>query len=106
MKIDYVGKIESDDFIDEISAEGTIYIAHQWIPIETSVQVRRETEKAYFGNVTVYECDSVGRVDTLFEKTDTWVPKSMSDNPWWICTVKFEHQGKVSNKRFEENDYW
>lgn len=95
---------ESSDILDEIEAEGTIYIAHVWIPIETSVEVYKETEKAYFGNVTVYECDDDGRVDELFKKEKTWIPKSMSDNPWWICTVMFEHPDKVANKRFE-NDY-
>lgn len=104
MKIPRVDFNESVDVIDEIEAEGTIYTAHQWITIETSVQVYKETEKAYFGDVTVYECDDDGRVDTLFVKEKTWIPKSMSDNPWWICTVMFEHPDKVANKRFE-NDY-
>lgn len=95
---------ESSDVIDEINSEGTIYISHQWIPIETEVIVYRETDKAYFGDVTVYECDSTGRIDELFSKKRTYIPKSMSDNPWWICTVMFEHPDKVANKRFE-NDY-
>ncbi len=91
---------DESDIIDEIEAEGTIYIAHQWIPIETSVEVYKETEKAYFGNVTVHECDSDGRVDILFNKEKTWIPKSMSGNVWWICTKMFEHPDKVANKRF------
>ena len=97
---------ESVDVIDEIESEGTIYISHQWIPIETSVQVYKisKSGKAYFGNVTVHECDDDGRVDVLFEKENTWIPISMSDNPWWICTILFEHPDKVANKRFE-NDY-
>jgi len=104
MKISPIDLNESVDILDEIESEGTIYIVHQWIPIETSVEVYKETEKAYFGNVTVYECDDDGRIDTLFAKEKTWIPKSMSDNPWWICTKMFDHPDKVSNKRFE-NDY-
>lgn len=89
------------DVLEEITSEGTIYISHQWIPIETEVIVYRETEKAYFGNVTVYECDNDDeRIDILFVKENTWIPKSMSGNVWWICTVMFEHSGKVANKRF------
>lgn len=94
------------DVIDEINSEGTIYIAQQWIPIETEVIAYKETEKAYFGTVTVYECDDDGRVDDLFKKENTWIPKSMSDNPWWICTILFDHPDKVANKRFEKNDYY
>ena len=92
---------DESDVLEEITTDGTIYISHQWIPIETEVIVYRETEKAYFGNVIVYECDGIGRVDTLFEKENTWIPKSMSDNVWWICTVMFEHPDKVANKRFD-----
>lgn len=104
MKIPDIEDDDSPDVLDEIESEGTIYIAHQWIPIETEVISYKETEKAYFGDVTVYECDSTGRVEELFKKEKTWIPKSMSDNPWWICTVMFDHPGKVANKRFE-NDY-
>jgi len=95
---------ESPDVIDEIESEGTIYIAKQWIPIDTVVEVYRETDKAYFGTVIVYECDSIGRIDELFKKEKTWIPKSMSNNVWWICTVMFEHPDKVANKRFEDYD--
>ena len=97
---------ETPDVIEEITAEGMIFISHQWIPIETEVIAYRETEKAYFGDVTVYECDSDERIEDLFKEEKTWVPKSMSDNPWWICTVKFEHPDKVANKRFENNGYY
>ena len=72
-------------------------------PIETSVVVYRETDKAYFGDVIVHECDSDGRVDILFKKEKTWIPKSMCDSPWWICTKMFDHPDKVANKRFEDD---
>ena len=91
---------ESDVLDEEITAEGMIYISRQWIPIETEVIIYRETQKAYFGNVTVHECDDIGRVDILFEKENTWIPKSMANNVWWICTIMFEHQDRVANKRF------
>ena len=91
------------DIIDEIESEGMIYYSHRWIPIETSITVYKESAsgKAYWGDITVYECDGTGRVDTLFEKDGTWIPKSMSSNVWWICTNIFDHSDKVSNRRFE-----
>ena len=92
---------DTDDVIDEIEAEGMIYLTHRWIPIETSVEAYKETDKAYWGTVTVYECDNMGRVDVLFVKEKTWIPKSMSSNVWWICTEIFEHPDKVANRRFE-----
>lgn len=93
------------EIIDEIENEGTILLSGQWKLIDTFVQVYKETDKAYFGTVTVFECDESGdRVDELFFRENTWIPKSMSDNPWWICTVMFDHPDKVSNKRFQ-NDY-
>lgn len=94
----------TEDF-DPITSEGMIFIAHKWIPIEIEVVPVRETEKAYFGSVIVYEVVSSSN-EILFEKEDTWIPKSMADNPWWICTVKFEHPDKVANKRFEVDDYY
>jgi len=94
-----------DDIIDEITSVGTIYIAHQWIPIETSVSVYKETDKAYFGDATVYECDDDDRVEELFNKEKTWIPKSMSSNVWWICTILFEHPDKVANKRWDDDEY-
>jgi len=99
-------ELDELDVIDEIESEGMIYISHRWIPIETEVLAYKETEKAYFGNVTVYECDEDGRIDELFKKENTWIPKSMSGNPWWICTILFEHPDKVSNKRFEVGNYY
>lgn len=98
----YLDESNESDTLEEITTDGTIYISHQWIPIETKVTVYRETEKAYFGNVTVHECDDDGRVDVLFEKENTWIPKSMSGNVWWICTVMFEHPGKIANRRFDD----
>ena len=92
------------DVFVEIEKKGMIYIIQRWVPIETVVQVYKETDLAFFGNVTVYECDHVRRIHVLFEKNDTWIPISMSDNPWWICTKMFNHPGKVANKRFDEYD--
>jgi len=106
LKIPDAESVDTPDVISETESEGTIYIAHRWIPIETEVIAYKETEKAYWGDVTVYECDDTGRVDELFKKENTWIPKSMSDNPWWICTVMFEHPDKVANRRFEKNDYY
>lgn len=95
---------EENNF-DTITSQGMIEILHKWIPIEIEVIPKRETEKAYFGSVTVYE-DVDGTNEMLFEDNETWIPKSMADNPWWICTVKFEHGGKVANKRFEVDEYY
>ena len=89
-----------------IESEGMIFVAHRWVPIEIEVEPIRETEKAYFGSVRVYEVVATGSNEILFEEEGTWIPKTMADNPWWICTIKFEHPDKVSNKRFEVNDYY
>ncbi len=91
--------------ISIINAEGSIYKNHDWLPIETSIIIYKKTEKAYFGDVIVYLLNDLRRVGILFEKLKTWIPKSMSDNPWWICTVMFEYKKKVANKRFED-DFW
>lgn len=93
-----------DEIEETISCEGMIFIAHRWIPIDIEVEATKETEKAYFGDVTVYE-EVDGSHMVLFEKSETWVPKSMAENPWWICTILFEHAGKVSNRRFESDGY-
>ncbi len=100
--IDENNIIDDDNIIEEITSLGTIYIAHQWIPIETSISVYKETDKAYFGDVIVYECDSTSRVEELFSKEKIWIPKSKSDNVWWICTILFEHPDKVANKRWDD----
>ncbi|MCZ6582679.1 MAG: hypothetical protein O6761_05865 [Thaumarchaeota archaeon] len=96
--------IDELDIIEEIESEGTIFITHQWISIDTLVQVYKETDKAYFGNVTVYECDNIGRTGELFNKEKTWIPKSVADNVWWICTKLFDHPDRVANRRFDGYD--
>ena len=50
MIIEKSGFEESEDVITEIEAEGTIYISHQWIPIETSVVVYKETDNSVYGS--------------------------------------------------------
>ena len=95
----------TDEDFETITSEGMIFIAHKWIPINIEVEPIRETEQAFFGRVTVYEDVDYGN-EVLFEDEETWIPKSMAENPWWICTIKFEHQDKVANKRFEVKDYY
>jgi hypothetical protein len=87
----------------EVESEGMMESGGQWIPIDCQVSVEKETEKAYYGEVTVFECDDFGRNDVIYEK-NTWLPKSMSQNPWWIVTKLFDFSGKVSNRRFDEYD--
>lgn len=99
--MEITGPDESEEF-QEIISEGMMEVfSGKWVPIEVSVIPDRETEKAYHGTIAVYEVDSSGRCDDLCPETKGWVPKSMSDNPWWICTNTFSHQGKVSNRRFD-----
>ena len=88
---------ENNDVIDEIESEGMLEVySNKWVPITTRVEVKKETEKAYFGDIHVD--DETGEV---YNESDTWVPKSMAENVWWICVVKFGHERKVANKRFE-----
>lgn len=101
-------RIQSDDYgsdyndiIEEIESEGMILSTYGWTPIDTIVKVYKETDKAYFGDVTVHEVDYTGRVSVMFSKEKTWIPKSMCNNVWWICTILFEHKDKVSNRRFD-----
>lgn len=96
----------SYNVIDEIYAEGTIQIHGVWADIETEVKVYKKTNKAYFGSVTVHIVLGGQWGATKFHKDNTWIPKSMSQNPYWICTVMFGHPEKVSNKRFEEDTFW
>ena len=84
-----------------ITAECMIEIDYMWHNCETVVTIQRETEKAYFGDVVVYNADYHKEI---YVKESTWIPKSMSCNVWWICTILFGHTGKVSNKRFEVYD--
>ena len=96
----------SSSQFSEINAQGTIETGWgEWIRIETSVCPSRETEKAYLAEITVYRCDDIGRSDIFFEETEHWVPKSMSGNVWWICKNIFEHELKISNKRYHDDDY-
>lgn len=97
-----------DDLLGYVYGEGTIEIHHLWGEIQTKVQIFRETEKAYFGNVTVNMVIDGGLGARLYHKKDTWIPISMSQNPYWICTVMFGHPEKVSNKRFDEDEdyFW
>lgn len=95
-------EIENSDF-DEIISEGMMEVdSLNWIPIEVSVTPQRETEKAYYARVAVYEVDDFGRCDDIYPEKLTWIPKSMSGNPWWICSNIFDNTGKVANRRFDE----
>jgi len=88
------------DVIDEIESDGMLKISDStWVPITCRIQVDRETEKAVHGVVTVYEVDEE---DPVFGPKIFWTPKSMSENPWFICTVIFETDRMVSNRRFED----
>lgn len=87
------------DVIDEIECEGMLKISgYRWVPITCRIEVYKETEKAVYGEITVHEDDDTSPV---FGPVVKWVPKSMSDNPWFICTVLFETERRVSNKRFD-----
>jgi len=109
LKISKVSDVYCDtsyDIIDNITAKGTIEKTFGWYPIETSLKVYKKTNKAYFGDITVFAVNGDTRLYILFEKEKTWIPKSMSDNPWWICTKLFWYSGKVANKRFEDDYFW
>ena len=88
---------------DEIVSEGMLQRGIDWIPIEVSVSPEKETEKAYYADVLVYECDDFGRADVEYQRVD-WLPKSMAQNPWWVLTKFFDFSGKVSNRGFDNYD--
>ena len=92
---------QDSQFSDEFYSEGMMEQYGKWIPIECAVQSNKETAKAYYGTITVFKCDEYGRALELFTK-DSWIPKSMAENPWWIVTVLFKEDCKVSNRRFDE----
>ncbi len=91
-----------DSIHDEIISEGMLQTEYTWIPIETVVEPQRETEKAYYGIVSVYECDEYGRSGLVYDSTESWVPKSMATNPWWILTNVFDETNRVANRRFDD----
>lgn len=101
---DYTPEDQYDDIIDEITADGSICRYGRWFPIETVVRVYRESKSglAFFGDVRVYEKNDYCQEELLFQKDDTWIPISVCDNPWWICTIMFGYSDKVSNKSFED----
>ena len=88
---------DTPDIIDEIECVGMLYTLYRWIPITCTILVDRETEKAVHGMVRVVDVDDT----TIYEPQIYWVPKSMSQNPWFICTKLYDEERKVANKRFE-----
>ena len=86
---------------DEIICEGSLQTLHKWIPITCTIIPDKETEKAIHGTITVTED---GEGTPLYEPIINWIPKSMSENPWFICTKIFDEERKVANKRFESYD--
>ena len=102
-----MAKVRSDyeDYTNnEIVSQGMMQKGIDWIPIEISVNPQKETAKAYYADVVVYECDDFGRADAEYQRVD-WLPKSMAQNPWWILTVYFDFAGKVSNRRWDDYEW-
>jgi len=89
---------DSPDVIDEVECVGMLQTLYRWIPITCTILVDRETEKAVHGMVRVVDADDD---TTIYEPQIYWVPKSMSKNPWFICTKLYDEERKVANKRFE-----
>lgn len=91
------------EVFDPIVSIGTLEMSGVWVKIEVEVHPERETQKAYYGDVTVYDVDENGNRDCdIYHTVKAWVPKSMSANPWWICTNTFECEGRCANKRFDD----
>jgi len=85
--------------LDEIKCEGMLQTLYSWVPITCIIDVDRQTEKAVHGRVTVLE---EGEDDPVYTPEIFWVPKSMCQNPWFICTKLYDEENKVSNKRFDD----
>ena len=98
-------KLDSESQTDysEIKSNGMLKsIGGGWIKIQITVLPYKETERAYYGLIRVDELVD-GEPEMLYngEKT-TWIPKSMAENVWWICTNTFDETRKVSNRTFEK----
>lgn len=86
------------DFSDVITSQGMLNTRYKWVPITCTIDVDRQTTKSVHGLVTVLE---EGEEDPVYTPQIYWVPKSMSMNPWFICTILYEEENKVANKRFD-----
>lgn len=97
-----LGSMEPSSDYSEIISEGMIETPVGWMKIQTTVLPYKETEKAYYAFMRVDEMVD-GEPEMLYGSSiDEWIPKSMTENVWWICTKKFDETRKVSNKIFEQ----
>jgi len=86
-----------EDYEYEIESEGMLQRGYRWIPITCLIKVDREKGQAVHGLISVF--DEVADCD-IYESKISWVAKSKSANPWFICTVIFEEKNKVANSRW------
>ncbi len=84
----------------EITGMGMLQTPIGWVKIQTTLLPEKESDLAYYGMIKVDEF--VGKkLEPLYKSSKTdWIPKSMAQNVWWICTNKFDETRKVSNKIF------
>jgi len=87
------------EFPYTIESEGAIQREYKWNHIICTVIVDRESEKAIHGTIYVREKNSNG-FGNLHGPIINWLPKSMANNPWFICTNIFEEENKISNRRY------
>ncbi len=91
---------ESSDY-SEITSKGMIYRVNTWIKIKSTVLPLRETEKAYYAIMKIDEITHDGLDNLYGNSIKDWIPKSMVNNIWWICTKKFDETNRVSNNVFQ-----
>jgi len=70
-----------------------------WIPIQCVMIPIRETELAIQCTITVNHVDD-DRIDEIYGDCIGWIPKVKINSCYWICINIFNHQLKVSNRRF------
>jgi len=95
----------TDDFIEPIESEGMLKVDKKWIPILVSVEPIRQTAKAYYATIDVYKVvsDSGRIIGKVWPSRETWCPKSMADNPYWICNNIWSDGKRVANRRFTDD---
>lgn len=95
--------MDNDDILYEIKSFGMIEGPYNWIPITCSIAVNRETDKAVHGLITVYEDDIEEdfKNEPLYNPEIYWVPRTQCEKPWYICTILFDEERKVANRRWK-----
>jgi len=92
------------EILEVITSEGMMHRGYRWVPITCTIEVHKETEKAVNGTVTVLSDDNNEDDKIMYGPEIFWIPKSMCENVWFICTILYDEENKVSNKRWNDEE--